>query len=137
MCSTPFAFVGPPSRPIHLWKFLSDHGDLDLRSFPFDRDGLTSLLKPFDVAPDGILSHGSRMFQVLALGNEPGQGGDGHCVAAMLVGFEKGGVLADAAFTILHDSNYILERTVSAKRFEKALQESHKFFDRQLRLDDD
>lgn len=69
--------------------------------FAFDRDGLTCFFKPLDVTLDGVFGHRPRVFQVSAFGYEAGQGGDGHCVAAMLVGFEKGVVLVDAIFFLM------------------------------------
>jgi hypothetical protein len=52
--------------------FLDDDGNLDLGSFPLYWNRRFGLLEPFDVAQDGVFSHGSRVIQVFTLGHESG-----------------------------------------------------------------
>lgn len=82
--------------------FLGNNGNFDLRRFTFNWDGLLRLLKPLDVTLDGILHHGSRMIQVLALRYKSGQGRNRNCIPAIFVGLEKGRVLVNAILAVLH-----------------------------------
>lgn len=74
----------------------------ELGGSAFEWDVLFRLLQALDVAADGILGHGSRVLQVLALRHESRKGGNRQRVAVMFVSLEEGCIFARLASDFFH-----------------------------------
>ena len=81
---------------------LGYNGQSELSSLSLNRNRFFRLLESFDVAANGIFGHVPGVFQVLAFGDQAGQRGDRHRVAAMLISFEESSIFVDFVATVLH-----------------------------------